>query len=79
MAYDGLTVIHTSLSGLVAHSRDSRGDFDMMVAFVCMMGFNDQTCKKKRGQVKALLFSSFSRGSKNRVFFVFSCWYNPKR
>lgn len=33
----------TSRSGLVAHSRDIRGDLDMMVALVCMMGLNDHT------------------------------------
>ena len=33
----------TSLSGLVAHSRDSKGDLDMMVALVCMMGLKDHT------------------------------------
>ena len=36
-------VVRTSLSGLVAHSRDSRGDLDMMVALVCMMGLKDHT------------------------------------
>lgn len=39
----------TSLSGLAAHSRDSRGDLDMMVALVCIIGLNDHTCGKKRG------------------------------
>lgn len=38
-----MSLVHTSLSGLVAHSRDSREDFDMMVALVCMMGLNDHT------------------------------------
>lgn len=38
-----LSLVCTSLSGLVAHSRDSRGDFDMMVALVCIMGLNDHT------------------------------------
>lgn len=33
----------TSLSGFVAHSSESRGDLDIMVAFVCIMGLKDQT------------------------------------
>lgn len=44
------TVIFTSLSGLVAHSRDSRGDLDMMVALVCIIGLNDHTCEEKNKQ-----------------------------
>lgn len=36
-------LVPTSRSGLVAHSNDSRGDLDMMVALVCMMGLNDHT------------------------------------
>lgn len=42
-----MIVVFTSLSGLVAHSRDSRGDLDMMVALVCIIGLNDHTCGDK--------------------------------
>lgn len=45
-----ISVVVTSLSGLAAHSRDSSGDLDMMVALVCMTGFKDQTCGDKGGK-----------------------------
>lgn len=48
----------TSLSGLVAHSRDSKGDLDMMVALVCMMGLKDHTLGD-RGKVLKLVWSEF--------------------
>lgn len=41
--YTRSVFVYTSLSGLAAHSRDSRGDLDMMVALVCMIGLNDHT------------------------------------
>lgn len=44
----------TSRSGLVAHSRDIRGDLDMMVALVCMMGLNDHTWRSRRGRGRSL-------------------------
>lgn len=48
LAKSSQMVFITSRSGLVAHSRDSRGDLDMMVALVCMMGLKDQTWRGTR-------------------------------
>lgn len=42
-ASSACSVSLTSLSRLVAHSRESRGDLEMEEALVCMMGLKDHT------------------------------------
>lgn len=75
-----LSLVRTSLSGLVAHSRDSRGDLDMMVALVCMMGFNDHTCGRGGGGLR--FYYSFQlvmhRKYNMHVFFLLNVHTTPK-